>query len=575
MGCVFRKAYTKRVPPDAEVVVRIRKEKQRLANGTWIEHEVEERIARWRDKKEKTRTAALTTGKDGSERIALESRTYFARYRSHDGIVVEKSTGCRDEGAARQVLAEWERRVERIRAGLLTPAEDMISRHQSTPLAEHFDAYLDHMKASGSVRMHRDNTRRFLNRVAADCGFTRLGDLRREALERWLVARQVEGMSARARNSYRTAIASFANWCCEPDVGRLVSNPFRGVAKADERSDPRRKRRAMTEDELIRLLEVARQRPLQEAMTVRKGNRKGERYARVRPDVLERLEALGRERALIYKALVLTGLRKNELATLAVAQLRLDVPIPYVDLDAADEKNRAGSSVVIRADLAEDLRGWLDERLASLQEQARDRGEPIPAGIPGDSLVFQVPDGLVRIFDRDLEAAGIPKRDDRGRTLDVHALRTTFGTLLSRGGVPLRTAQAAMRHSDPSLTANVYTDPRLLDVAGSLDALPGLPLGRGPDVDAQRARATGTDGSRVHTAGPQLALPLARNEGAPVQAVSSGVKTNTPGSSPAGLGSFDVSSSGDDRSLGLATPVHPCHSVGAAGFEPTTSRPPV
>ena len=36
-----------------------------------------------------------------------------------------------------------------------------------------------------------------------------------------------------------------------------------------------------------------------------------------------------------------------------------------------------------------------------------------------------------------------------------HSLRTTFGTHLSTGGVPLRTAQAAMRRSDPRLTANV------------------------------------------------------------------------------------------------------------------------
>jgi hypothetical protein len=33
-----------------------------------------------------------------------------------------------------------------------------------------------------------------------------------------------------------------------------------------------------------------------------------------------------------------------------------------------------------------------------------------------------------------------------------------------------------MRHSDPSLTANVYTDPKLLGVHGALDALPALPL---------------------------------------------------------------------------------------------------
>ena len=105
-----------------------------------------------------------------------------------------------------------------------------------------------------------------------------------------------------------------------------------------------------------------------------------------------------------------------------------------------------------------------------------------------------MPTGLIRIFDRDLRAAGIPKRDERGRTLDVHALRTTFGTLLSRGGVPLRTAQAAMRHSDPSLTANVYTDPKLLDVHGALDALPTPTARRRSRPRRQeRTRATATD----------------------------------------------------------------------------------
>ena len=56
-------------------------------------------------------------------------------------------------------------------------------------------------------------------------------------------------------------------------------------------------------------------------------------------------------------------------------------------------------------------------------------------------------------------------------------MRHTFGTLLSKGGVTPRTAQAAMRHSKIDLTMNVYTDPKLLDVAGAMDALPALPLG--------------------------------------------------------------------------------------------------
>ena len=216
---------------------------------------------------------------------------------------------------------------------------------------------------------------------------------------------------------------------------------------------------------------------------------------------------LGRERALIYKTLVLTGLRKNELATLTVGQLRLDGPMPHVELDAADEKNREGNGVVIRPDVAEDIRAWLADKLADRQTEARRRGEPIPARLPSESPLFAVPDKLIKIFDRDLKAAGIAKRDERGRTLDVHALRTTFGTLLSKGGVSLRTAQAAMRHSDPSLTANVYTDPKLLDVSGALGALPSLPLDG--EADRGRARATGTE-----TFGLSLvALPVALTPG--------------------------------------------------------------
>jgi hypothetical protein len=191
--------------------------------------------------------------------------------------------------------------------------------------------------------------------------------------------------------------------------------------------------------------------------------------------------------------LVLTGLRKGELASLTVSQVRLDGPLPHVELDAADEKNREGNGVVLRADLADDLRLWLADKLAALQADARRRGGPIPARLPADTPLFYVPDKLSKIFNRDLKAAGITKRDERDRTLDVHALRTTFGTLLSRGGVPLRTAQAAMRHADPSLTANVYTDPKLLDVAGALDALPTLPLGTGQNPAPEQARATGTE----------------------------------------------------------------------------------
>jgi integrase len=232
----------------------------------------------------------------------------------------------------------------------------------------------------------------------------------------------------------------------------------------------------MEETELVRLLDVARRRPLLDRMTARRGERKGEAYARLRDVIRERLRRLGRERALIYKTLVLTGLRKAELASLTVGQLLLDRPVAYIALDAADEKNREGSEIILRDDLAEELKQWLAGKLGRLQSDARGLGEPVPSTLPADAPMFTISAGLVRILDRDLRLAKIPKRDERGRTLDVHALRTTFGTLLSKGGVPPRTAQAAMRHSDLRLTMGVYTDPKLLDVRGALGVPPALPL---------------------------------------------------------------------------------------------------
>lgn len=80
-------------------------------------------------------------------------------------------------------------------------------------------------------------------------------------------------------------------------------------------------------------------------MTIRRGKRKGEVVANLRDDTRVQLERLGRERALIYKTLVLTGLRKGELASTTVGQLELDTDPAYLVLKAADEKNREGSTI--------------------------------------------------------------------------------------------------------------------------------------------------------------------------------------------------------------------------------------
>jgi len=126
--------------------------------------------------------------------------------------------------------------------------------------------------------------------------------------------------------------------------------------------------------------------------------------------------------------------------------------------------------------------------------------------LPPETPIFKVSTKLYASLNLDLKLAGIAKRDDRGRVLDVHALRTTFGTLLSKGGVNPRTAQSAMRHSTIDLTMNVYTDPRLLDVHGAVDVLPALPLSGGQADIPNVAKATGTDSLPTCAVAPVVAL---------------------------------------------------------------------
>jgi integrase len=276
----------------------------------------------------------------------------------------------------------------------------------------------------------------------------------------------------RSGNAHLIAVRSFLNWAIRTD--RLRLNPLAGIPRANERADRRRVRRAFTEAELVALFAAARERPIAEAKIIRHGPRKGSSIIRLAPARAERLGRLGRERALSYRVLFFTGLRRGELRALRIRDLFLDGPNPFIRLPAAAEKSRRGADLPLRPDLVGEIRAALGERLREAQESARERGT-IRARLDPADRAFVAPVGFLRVLERDLAYAGIPKRDDLGRTVDLHAFRTSLCTHLNRAGVPLRTAQAVMRHSNPSLTANIYTDPTLLDTAAAVGQLPACP----------------------------------------------------------------------------------------------------
>jgi hypothetical protein len=62
-----------------------------------------------------------------------------------------------------------------------------------------------------------------------------------------------------------------------------------------------------------------------------------------------------------------------------------------------------------------------------------------------------------------------------------------------------------MRHSSPVLTANVYTDPRLLDIHGAVESLPALTSTGATHDGSGKQRATGTADDRPPKLAPLLA----------------------------------------------------------------------
>jgi hypothetical protein len=95
---------------------------------------------------------------------------------------------------------------------------------------------------------------------------------------------------------------------------------------------------------------------------------------------------------------------------------------------------------------------------------------------------------------RDLEAAGIPYRDNGGLVFDFHSLRCEMATLADQAGISPRVVQRMMRHSSLELTGR-YTRPRAMDMEAAAGMLPSL---KPESFEAdERVVMTGTDSRPV------------------------------------------------------------------------------
>jgi integrase len=268
-------------------------------------------------------------------------------------------------------------------------------------------------------------------RLPADAGVASVADLAPDRIQAAL-GRLRAAKSPRTANHALGAVKGFARWLEHNNRIREVPRGLMALKPYSKEVDRKRVRRALSRDELARLVAAAEAGPDRHVYGPAKSKH-------------TRITITGPARAALYRLAMGTGFRANELRSLTPGSFHLDGDDPAVTVAAAYSKRGRDDTQPIRRDLAEALRPF------------------VAAAAPG-SPVFVVPDRTADMLRADLEAAGIPYRDAAGRVADFHALRHSYITHLIESGATVKQAQDLARHSTPTLTIGRYAHTEKADL---------------------------------------------------------------------------------------------------------------
>lgn len=358
----------------------------------------------------------------------------------HEQRLTRVSLGTTDRRIAQAKLWELAKEREREAAGLLPPRS--VREAATRALPELLSLFLADLEAKGRRVGTLAKYRKTLAKVFGRCRWRSLVDVTPRSFCEW---RSRSGLSAKTLNDLLGALTTFLRWL--KYQGYAADNPLELVQRIDTRGTEEQYRRALSDDELRRLLEVA-------------------------PP----------HRRIVYLTAAFTGLRRIELSALRWADIDLGETEPAILLRGGTTKNRRGARIPLHPDLAQALREFR-------------RADAAPFQTPFCGLVPRVP-----TFRKDLVRAEIPFEDDAGRRVDLHALRHTFGTNLVKSGAQPRVVMELMRHSDIRLTMRIYTDPSQLPLADAVSQLPGLRREISLPVSASVPRQT-NEAKKVASAG--------------------------------------------------------------------------
>lgn len=279
---------------------------------------------------------------------------------------------------------------------------------------------------------------RMLNLALAD---PELSALSIQAVVMFRAKRLQEGASRATVNLEVAFLQTMLRWA--RDLGMIGEHPALRVRALPVReADQRRRKRALSADEVARLIAAAR-----------------------RLDA--RASATKLPQTPMWVTFLETGARRGELVAIRWHQIDLDRATLHIA--AADSKSGRGRTIPIRRELAlelADLRSKSSRFLGRLVGP-QDFAFRSPYGVPWIASFNNVGRHLRRV----LREAGIERRDEAGRLVTPHALRHTLATRLARANVPPKSTQSILGHSDVRTTLDYYTHVEEQDLRAAIETL--------------------------------------------------------------------------------------------------------